>query len=102
MRDEQTVRAYLKVVRNVVLLTRLRSRGDNRLSDENLFDLMDAIHNIPTFLAERDHHWFTPERMRERFIEYDARWSGSGGLNLVKVLDEALETKPKTNSPSAH
>ena len=87
--DERTTRAYLELVGWVVLFVRLRSRGENRLTDEHLFDLMDAVHNIPEFLKGTN-SWFTPDRMRLELESYDERWSENGGLHLVKKLDEAL------------
>ncbi|MFO0789052.1 MAG: hypothetical protein U0805_06310 [Pirellulales bacterium] len=61
----------------------------SRLSDEHLFDLMDAIHNVPEFLAGTN-DWFTPDRMRSYLASYDERWSDTDGLHLVRKLDEAL------------
>jgi hypothetical protein len=88
--DERLARAYLKVLETVALFVRLRSRGKGRLSDEHLFDLMDAIHNVPTFLGG-DNDYFTPELMRKfEFGNYDDKWSENGGLHLVRILDEAL------------
>lgn len=89
MINEQLTQAYLELLRWVILGVRLRSRGENRLPDEHLFDLMDAMHNVPEFLVGTN-AWFTPERMREYLMVYDERWSKNGGLNLIKKLDEAL------------
>jgi|tagenome__1003787_1003787.scaffolds.fasta_scaffold20930912_1 hypothetical protein len=88
--DERLMRAYLEVLETVALFVRMRSRGEGRLSDEHLFDIMDAIHNIPAFLRG-DNDYFTPELMREYELgDYDAKWSENGGLHLVRILDEAL------------
>jgi hypothetical protein len=88
--DERLARAYLEVLKRVALYVRLRSRGESRLSDDELHDLMDAIHNVPAALVGED-RWFTPERMREQeFGDYDEKWSSNGGLQLVRILDSAL------------
>lgn len=50
---------------------------------------MDAIHNVPEFLAGTN-DWFTPDRMRSYLASYDERWSDTDGLHLVRKLDEAL------------
>src|SRR5437870_3713566 len=89
MPDERLTRAYLDLVYWVILFVRVRSRGDDRLSDDHLHDLMDAIHNIPEFLAGTN-EWFTPERMREYLAVYDERWSENGGMHLIKRLGESL------------
>ena len=80
--------AFLSVLETVALFIRFRSRGQQRLSDEHLFDLMDAIHNVPELLTKRS-GYFTPEMIRNgRFADYDAKWK-TDGLGLVRLLDEA-------------
>jgi hypothetical protein len=87
---EQVLRAYLNVLNDVLLFVRLRSRGDNRLSDEHLFDLMNAVHNVPELLT-RHGEWFTAEMIRnDAFADYDSKWANNGGLSLVRMIDEAM------------
>ena len=88
--SERELCAFLSVVEVVAVFVRLRSRGNQRLSDEHLFDLMDAIHNVPAMLTCRN-GYFTVEMIRNgRFAEYDAKW-GAEGVGLVRLLDEAYE-----------
>jgi len=87
--DKRLAQAYLEVGSWVVLFVRMRSGGQERLSEEHLHDLMDANHNIPKFLAGTN-DWFTPERMHCYLERYDERWSENGGLHLVRKLEEAL------------
>ena len=90
IKDERLVRAYLEVLREVALYVRLRSRGERRLCDDELHDIMDAIHNVPAAIIGED-QWFTPERMREfEFGDYDDKWSDKGGMRLVQIFDGTL------------
>ncbi|MBX3413466.1 MAG: hypothetical protein KF708_12320 [Pirellulales bacterium] len=87
---DRLTRAYLEVIRMVALFVRLHSTGERRLPDEHLFDLMDAIHNIPEFLVGTNDH-FTHESMRQFELGcYDEKWGHSSGLHLVRILDDAL------------
>lgn len=72
---EPILRAYLDMLYHVSIYVRNRSWGDNRLPDDQLFDLMDAIHNVPELLTNHG-GFFTPQSMREHFFEvYDERWA---------------------------
>lgn len=80
--------AFLEVVYRVVILARFRSSGPDRLPDDQLYDLMDSIHNIPAMLAGTD-KYFTPQMMRDVYLAaYDAKWAGKG-QGLVALLDDA-------------
>jgi hypothetical protein len=82
--------AYLEVVYRVAVYVRNRSRGANRISDDQLFDLMDAIHNIPEFLT-RYGEFFTEDLMRHTYLGvYDSHWAVHGGFSLVEVVNEAM------------
>ena len=81
-------RAYLEVLREVNLYVRAKSIGAERLPDKQLFDLMDAIHNIPEFLSELS--TCSPEVMRKLYLEpYDKCWAAHG-LSLCQTLDRAV------------
>ena len=83
--------AYHDLLYQVATYVRVRSRGSNRLEDEELFDLMDAIHNVPEFLIE--YGFFDECSMREIFLEpFDEKWVRSpDDFSLVRELDAALE-----------
>ena len=87
---EPILRAYLDLIREVSLYVRAKSFGADRLPDDQLHDLMDAIHNIPELLTEFG-GFFTSESMREVYLEpYDKRWATVDGLSLCRTLDESL------------
>jgi hypothetical protein len=88
--SERDCSAFLSVIETVVLFVRLRSRGPGRLPDEHLFDLMNAVHNVPEMLTGRN-AYFTPDMIRDgRFAAYDAKW-GVDGIGLVQLLDTAFQ-----------
>jgi len=91
MPSDRVTRAYLELLRRVLVFVRFRSSGNRRLSDEQLFDLMDAMHNVPTLLTGRD-PYFTDENIRSALADYDAKWCerSDGGASLISILDEAL------------
>jgi hypothetical protein len=82
--------AFLSVIETVVLFVRLRSCGQHRLSDEHLFDLMDAIHNVPEMLISSSGYFTAKSICNGRFADYDAKW-GVEGVGLVRLLDEAYK-----------
>lgn len=86
---DQSGLAFLHVLRHVVLFVRMRSAGPHRLPDEHLFDLMDAIHNVPEYLA-RSNGYFTADKLRDHyFAPYDEKW-GKESVGLVRLLAEGV------------
>ena len=62
------------------------------MSDEQLYDLMDAVHNVPALMTGSN-DFFTDQRIRENYLApYDAKWAGKTrfGFSLLKILDEAV------------
>lgn len=79
---EKLLRAFLHVIYHVTLFVRIRSGGSHRLSDTHLFDLMNAIHNVPGFLTNPA-GFFTAEILKDDyFAPYDEKW-GNEGIGLV-------------------
>ena len=64
---EPILRAHLDFLSRVILQLRCQCVGAERLSDEELFDLMDAIHNIPEMLTAHG-TTFTHEVTRQYFV----------------------------------
>ena len=62
--SESVVRAFLHVIYHVALFVRARSSDPNRLSDDHLFGLMDAVHNVPGLLTNPN-GYFTVEKLRD-------------------------------------
>jgi hypothetical protein len=89
---EKELRAYLILLYRVSIQVRYRSSGEFRLPDRQLFDLMDAVHDIPSLLADHN-HYFTDEQIRQCLQTYDDRWTESDPqhFSLIKTLSEAFE-----------
>lgn len=89
---EPVLRAYTELLRRVIVYARFYSGGDRRMSDDQLYDLMDAVHNVPTLLTENDGD-LTDQIIRDQYLgPYDAKWAGKGeiGFSLIAILDEAV------------
>jgi len=57
--------------------------------EEEITDLLDAIHNIPEFLARRE-QW-DDEFFKASFLDvYDRKWAGKSGLRLRDLYEGAL------------
>lgn len=87
---EPILRAYLQLFHRIALYVRNRSKS---LSDEELFDLMDAIHNIPEMLTAHG-STFTHEAVQLYLEVYDQRWQDKGGLSLRRIVQSELEQQP--------
>ena len=89
---EPFLSAYVELIYHVTIFVRLYSEGDRRLPDAQLFDLMDALHNIPEMLLEYDSPGYDENDIRRLFLEaYDAKWAKQEDqFSLVAVLDDAL------------
>lgn len=93
MISESAQNVYIELLHRVFVYARFCSGGEDRLSDQELCDLMDACHNVPTFLAGTN-PYFTDEVIREDLAQYDKKWGHKKigpKINLIYVLDEALK-----------
>ena len=91
---EPILRAHLDFLSQILLRVRSQCIGTERISDEELFDLMDALHNIPEMLASHGGP-FTHEVTRQYLVRYDDRWNRC----LTRVLDEAIAREEKLAKP---
>ncbi len=85
---------YLDFLFHVILTARMMAW--NNAPHEQIADLMDAVHNLPTFLA----HWhdFDQELFRRSLKSYDDKWHGG----LLACLDDRLRSacpEPRTLNP---
>jgi len=64
----------------------------NSISQEQLSDLGDAIHNVPESLTEYG-HYFDEQMIREHFLSpYDNKWAKSpDDFSLIRTLDTGVE-----------
>ena len=82
--------AYLEVLRRAILQVRVQIRCDKPMSGDQVHDLMDAVHNIPKFLTQRN-DFFTVDVIRQELESYDRKWAASeDDFSLIRILDTAL------------
>jgi len=64
----------------------------NEIRPEQLFDLGDAIHNVPGSLTEYG-HYFDEQVIREMYLApYDAKWAKKpGDFSLLRTLDTGIQ-----------
>jgi hypothetical protein len=82
--EPDVARAYLHLVHRAILFLRARSHD---LPREQIFDLADALHNVPHFLSAS---LWSDEDFRRRYLEpYDRKWASSPtSPSLVAFLEE--------------
>ena len=89
--SENQLNACLEVIRDVILQARVwGSSGD--VPAEQLADLMDAVHNIPTCIQ----HWedVGDNAVKKELARYDEKWPKSvDGTNGLVDLYEHVLTK---------
>lgn len=84
------------VLHKVALYVRNRSAT---VSDQQIRDLADAIHNLPAALIEYGHD-FDEEKMRKIYFKsYDERYAKTPDcFSLIRTLDAGIEQKLKRDS----
>lgn len=87
--------AYNYLIYQVAMF--LRSRP--QISGDQCFDLGDAIHNVPEFLAR--HAWRDEARFRAVYLEpYDRKWVKSErDFSLIRALEEGYRRCSETDGP---
>jgi hypothetical protein len=100
---EPYLSAYLELLYRVSIFVRSRSEGEVRLPDEQLFDLMDAIHNIPEMLLEYEGPGWSEKDLRELFLQaYDEKWAtGEDDFSLIMALDDSLRRVHERDNKNA-
>ena len=77
--------AYHYLLHEAMLHIRM---AGGKMSEQELFDLGDALHNVPSMILYA--HW-SDEEFRAYLDRYDAKWSDrDGGLCLNAILDQAI------------
>ncbi len=79
--DSPEFEAYLYVLERVIVDLRKAVRSGKTVDEDQIHDLLDAVHNIPTMLAEH-HGWYTPEHVMPDLERYDHKWHGKPGVSL--------------------
>lgn len=87
---DATLWAYSKLLNQVFLYLRGRSRGREPISGDQLFDLGDALHNISGIISDYG-AWTDDEKYRELYLRpYDRRWA-SVSFSLESFLNEKIQ-----------
>jgi len=84
--------AYLFVQHKAILTLRMWIRYEEKISFDQIHDLMDAIHNISELLYAYK-GWHVHENVVHDLQRYDAKWSQEGNnprICLVELLDDAM------------
>ena len=92
-RDYQ-INACLEIMRDAILQSRVWGwSGD--VPAEQLADLMDAIHNFPTFIQHREA--FGIDLVRDSLRSYDKKWprSADGSNGLLNIFDQMVFKQAK-------
>ena len=88
---ERQLAACLKVLEYAILQARHLhggcSPGDASISDQ-VFDLLDAVHNIPSLLLRWDHADL--DRLRADLQDYDECWGAQSVFCLLETYEKAL------------
>lgn len=86
-RAEREFRACMEVLSYAIFQARAWGWQDD-VDAEQLADLMDAIHNVPSLVQ----HWEDCDQgwLKDKLESYKRRWSKSDGTCLLEIYEEAL------------
>ena len=87
---------YNRLLELAILDLRMRIRYADCVTIDEVYDLMEALHNIPQMIRHCS-GWHVPENINADLARYDARWVGTDNSKLRKSLvlhlDEILKGK---------
>ena len=98
--EEPQFSAFLSAMRFAVLHARYLIRyelGDPQERDQHIHDLMDAVENVPLYLARHEDFWeWKGENKKDTMLSYlqmyDDKWANTEhGISLVKHYETSLE-----------
>lgn len=81
--------AYTALLERAMLELRMRLRYEDGVTSEEVHDLLDALHNVPTMLR-RYGGWHVEENIDWQLARFDAKWVGRPGAELRTSLVETL------------
>ncbi len=83
---EPAFTAYHHMLCEVMLSLRARPT----VGPDQLFDLADALHNVPEFLT-RNRGWSEADFRRVYLQPYDDKWASDGkGFSLVRAVEDGI------------
>lgn len=81
--------AYTALIERAIFNLRMRIRNGENVQADELHDLLDALHNVPTML--RDYGgWNVESNINADLARYDQRWVGQPGSTMRISLVETL------------
>ena len=83
---------YAKLLEVVVLNLRMRIRYGEEISNREVHDLMDAIHNIPQMLRSCD-AWHVPANIDFDLQRYDEKWSKQSGCSRISLVETVVRIR---------
>ena len=86
----EVVHVYTTLLEDAILDLRMRLRSGESISDDELHDFLDALHNIPAMLKNYG-NWFVEENIDAALEYYDQRWIGRDESQLRRSLIDLLE-----------
>ena len=87
---EPTTKAFLALLEQVILCLRMRIRYGEDISLEEVHDLLDALHNVPTMLRNCGGS-HVEENIEADLAAYDQRWLSEPGSDFRKSLVRTLD-----------
>jgi aminoglycoside phosphotransferase (APT) family kinase protein len=84
---------YLELLSRAIVTTRFRIREGETISQDEMHDLLQALHNIPTMLRDYGSAggWFVEENVDRDLLAYDQKWACRGDSELRESLAETLQ-----------
>ena len=83
---------YAKLLEVVVLNLRMRIRYGEEVSNREVHDLMDAIHNIPQLLRACD-GWHDSANIDVDLQRYDQKWPKQLGCSRISLVETVVSIR---------
>jgi hypothetical protein len=80
---------YAALLERAILNLRMRIRGGENVQLDEVHDLLDALHNVPTMLKDYG-GWHVESNINADLARYDQRWLGQPGSAMRLPLVETL------------
>ena len=90
-------KAYLILLDKAIVNLRMRIRYGENLSNDEIHDLLDAIHNIPEMLHNYG-GWFVEGNINQALLRFDERWQKQGSSDFrISLIDALQDAKCKAD-----
>lgn len=74
--DPAVRNAYLAFLEQAIVRFRCRIRDGERISQDEMHDFLDALHNVPHMLRDYG-NWFVEANVDRDLARYDEKWAGA-------------------------